>query len=77
MTAETKIQDWLRLFDDDSAAMETTKKLGYRGHRTSRSYRSEAAVTRRLDHPSIEPRYLCTDGRWRKWDNVAKLVAIG
>ena len=31
---------------------------------------------KKVGQPNIEPRYLCVDGRWRKWDNVAELVAI-
>lgn len=36
-----------------------------------------ALYLKRLGLPNVEPRYLCTDGRWRKWDNVAELAAIG
>lgn len=66
----------LRLFEDPvSAAEAMTRSKG--DHTIAPIPWRGRFYLKRLGLPNIEPRYLCTDGRWRKWDNVPELAAIG
>lgn len=75
MTTETKMQDWLSLFDDNSAAMETTRKLERPPDLQIIPLGGHCYLTARP--PVYRAALLCTDDHWRKWDIVAKLAAIG
>lgn len=63
----------LRLFDDAGEARDRARTTG-----------ADIQVVvygtyiylKRPGRPRVEPRYLCKDGHWRKWDNVAELAAM-
>ena len=66
----------LRLFEDSAAAgAAISRSTG--GHTIVAVPLERGFYLKRLGLPRIEPRYLCTDGRWRKWDNVPELAALG
>lgn len=66
----------LRLYESPADAAEAARASNagdnLEAHRLgARSY------LKKPGQPNIEPRYLCVDGRWRKWDNIEELAAIG
>lgn len=66
----------LRLFDTPAEASGAiARSTG--GHTVVAVPLGGKLYLKRLGLPNIEPRYLCSDSRWRKWDNVAELAAIG
>lgn len=66
----------LRLYDDSQEAVQAARASKAGADIEVHLYGTRHYL-KKPGQPNIEPRFLCADGRWRKWDHVAELAATG